>query len=129
MRLWICSSHGLAWRALYRYNCCFVIRVIKRNRISVNLSVLKDIAYCWTDMVLLYSSTNIKVYNYKIKTSFFSPEVPASRCLRYDARNNYSLICLDYVATRWYRAPELLIGDLNYGKEVGFMNRYCRSIQ
>lgn len=22
----------------------------------------------------------------------------------------------DYVATRWYRAPELLVGDTNYGK-------------
>lgn len=22
----------------------------------------------------------------------------------------------DYVATRWYRSPELLVGDLNYGK-------------
>ncbi|XP_008550928.1 cyclin-dependent kinase-like 4 [Microplitis demolitor] len=26
--------------------------------------------------------------------------------------------CTDYVATRWYRAPELLIGDLKYGKAV-----------
>jgi cyclin-dependent kinase-like len=24
----------------------------------------------------------------------------------------------DYVATRWYRAPELLLGDTNYGKGV-----------
>ena len=24
----------------------------------------------------------------------------------------------DYVSTRWYRAPELLVGDTNYGKEV-----------
>ncbi|XP_066925888.1 cyclin-dependent kinase-like 1 [Clytia hemisphaerica] len=24
----------------------------------------------------------------------------------------------DYVATRWYRAPELLVGDVNYGKAV-----------
>ena len=24
----------------------------------------------------------------------------------------------DYVATRWYRAPELLIGDTQYGREV-----------
>ena len=24
----------------------------------------------------------------------------------------------DYVATRWYRAPELLVGDVNYGKPV-----------
>lgn len=22
----------------------------------------------------------------------------------------------DYVATRWYRAPELLVGDVKYGK-------------
>ena len=24
----------------------------------------------------------------------------------------------DYVATRWYRAPELLVGDISYGKAV-----------
>ena len=24
----------------------------------------------------------------------------------------------DYVSTRWYRAPELLVGDPNYGKSV-----------
>jgi len=24
----------------------------------------------------------------------------------------------DYVSTRWYRAPELLVGDANYGKPV-----------
>ncbi len=24
----------------------------------------------------------------------------------------------DYVATRWYRAPELLVGDVEYGKAV-----------
>lgn len=24
----------------------------------------------------------------------------------------------DYVATRWYRAPELLVGDIKYGKYV-----------
>ncbi|XP_066980329.1 LOW QUALITY PROTEIN: cyclin-dependent kinase-like 3 [Macrobrachium rosenbergii] len=26
--------------------------------------------------------------------------------------------CTDYVATRWYRAPELLVGDTRYGREV-----------
>lgn len=24
----------------------------------------------------------------------------------------------DYVSTRWYRAPELLVGDWNYGKAI-----------
>ena len=27
-------------------------------------------------------------------------------------------IYTDYVATRWYRAPELLVGDPSYGKQV-----------
>ena len=26
--------------------------------------------------------------------------------------------CTDYVATRWYRAPELLVGDTHYGQYV-----------
>ena len=30
----------------------------------------------------------------------------------------------DYVATRWYRAPELLVGDTNYGKYVNFTIDY-----
>lgn len=25
---------------------------------------------------------------------------------------------IDYVATRWYRAPELLVGDTSYGTPV-----------
>lgn len=27
-----------------------------------------------------------------------------------------SAVYTDYVATRWYRAPELLVGDFKYGK-------------
>ena len=26
--------------------------------------------------------------------------------------------CTEYVATRWYRAPELLVGEVNYGAAV-----------
>jgi len=31
----------------------------------------------------------------------------------------------DYVATRWYRAPELLLGSNNYGKEVDYWAIGC----
>ena len=44
----------------------------------------------------IYTGKNIKLYFYFIKS------FPIS----------------DYVATRWYRAPELLVGDPHYGKEV-----------
>lgn len=32
--------------------------------------------------------------------------------------NSVNESCTDYVATRWYRAPELLVGDARYGKAV-----------
>ena len=31
----------------------------------------------------------------------------------------------DYVATRWYRAPELLVGDTNYGTPVRINSVEC----
>ncbi|XP_066598664.1 cyclin-dependent kinase-like 1 isoform X2 [Prorops nasuta] len=33
--------------------------------------------------------------------------------------------CTDYVATRWYRAPELLVGDPRYGKPVDVWATGC----
>ncbi|XP_037068083.1 cyclin-dependent kinase-like 1 [Pollicipes pollicipes] len=33
--------------------------------------------------------------------------------------------CTDYVATRWYRAPELLVGDTRYGREVDVWAAGC----
>ncbi|XP_011870034.1 PREDICTED: cyclin-dependent kinase-like 1 [Vollenhovia emeryi] len=33
--------------------------------------------------------------------------------------------CTDYVATRWYRAPELLVGDSRYGREIDVWAAGC----
>ena len=35
---------------------------------------------------------------------------------QYFTTANPGEVYTDYVATRWYRAPELLVGDPNYGK-------------
>jgi len=35
----------------------------------------------------------------------------------------------DYVATRWYRAPELLVGDPNYGKAVDVWAIGCLTVE
>ncbi|XP_063678998.1 cyclin-dependent kinase-like 4 isoform X2 [Bolinopsis microptera] len=35
----------------------------------------------------------------------------------------------DYVATRWYRAPELLVGDANYGKAVDLWAIGCLIVE
>jgi cyclin-dependent kinase-like len=31
----------------------------------------------------------------------------------------------DYVATRWYRAPELILGDTSYGKPIDIWAVAC----
>lgn len=33
-------------------------------------------------------------------------------------KQNASAVYTDYVSTRWYRSPELLVGDANYSKSV-----------
>jgi len=38
-------------------------------------------------------------------------------------------IYTDYVATRWYRAPELLVGDANYGKAVDLWAIGCLIVE
>jgi cyclin-dependent kinase-like len=38
---------------------------------------------------------------------------------------NYGDVLTDYVATRWYRAPELLVGDARYGPGVDLWAIAC----
>ena len=33
--------------------------------------------------------------------------------------------CTDYVATRWYRAPEILVGSSSYSKQVDMWSMGC----
>ncbi|XP_024144381.1 cyclin-dependent kinase-like 2 isoform X2 [Oryzias melastigma] len=40
-----------------------------------------------------------------------------------------SAVYTDYVATRWYRAPELLVGDIKYGKPVDVWAVGCLIIE
>ena len=53
---------------------------------------------------VLQGSNHVRCYLYLIK-SFVIPAGPG---------DEYT----DYVATRWYRAPELLVGDTQYGPPV-----------
>lgn len=40
-------------------------------------------------------------------------------------QNTKSAIYTDYVSTRWYRAPELLVGDANYDSTVDIWALGC----
>lgn len=67
------------------------------------------------------SSNLIFVYFFNIVSAFdFLKSVTDERAVfvlkRVDQTGNGS--CLDYVATRWYRAPELLVKELHYDQGV-----------
>ena len=40
-------------------------------------------------------------------------------------RGGFGGIITDYVATRWYRAPEMLLGSINYGKPIDMWSVGC----
>jgi mitogen-activated protein kinase 15 len=39
--------------------------------------------------------------------------------------NSYGMIVTEYVATRWYRAPEMLLKSVNYGKPIDMWSVGC----
>ena len=47
-----------------------------------------------------------------------------SRKLKKNKENNYEKMT-EYITTRWYRAPELILGQGNYGPEIDFWSIGC----
>eukprot|EP01130_Rhizamoeba_saxonica_P010544 TRINITY_DN4328_c0_g1_i2.p1 TRINITY_DN4328_c0_g1~~TRINITY_DN4328_c0_g1_i2.p1 ORF type:complete len:484 (+),score=125.13 TRINITY_DN4328_c0_g1_i2:26-1477(+) len=48
-----------------------------------------------------------------------------ARSIIYDKNDKRKLVVTDYVATRWYRAPEILLGAKEYKKEVDMWSIGC----
>ena len=62
---------------------------------------------CLTCM-LLHAGLNGAVGKLKLCDFGFARQLPSSK----------DVDITDYVSTRWYRGPELLLGSTHYGKEV-----------
>ncbi|MCQ2817332.1 MAG: protein kinase [archaeon] len=43
----------------------------------------------------------------------------------HSGKNGFGGIITDYVATRWYRAPEMIVGSVNYGKAIDMWSVGC----
>ncbi|KAK1129768.1 hypothetical protein K0M31_019480 [Melipona bicolor] len=89
-------KHGLGWEVSQRHV----------------YQVLRGLSFC--------HSSNIMHRDVKPENVLVSPHGVVKLCDFGCARfiNTSDESCTDYVATRWYRAPELLVGDPRYGKAV-----------
>ena len=45
--------------------------------------------------------------------------------MKIDEKTNNLQKMTDYVATRWHRAPEVILGQGNYGPEIDFCSIGC----
>ncbi|XP_033363376.1 cyclin-dependent kinase-like 4 isoform X2 [Bombus vosnesenskii] len=89
-------GNGLGWEVSRRYV----------------YQILRGLSFC--------HSRNVMHRDIKPENILVSPNGVIKLCDFGFARftNGVNESCTDYVATRWYRAPELLVGDARYGKAV-----------
>ncbi len=64
--------------------------------------------------ILLDSECKVKIADFGLARSLLNKEVDQN-----------VQVLTEYVATRWYRAPEILFGSTNYGKEVDIWSIGC----
>ena len=67
--------------------------------------------------ILLNSECFIKLADFGLARSLTA--------LQSDSENSFNPAMTDYVATRWYRSPEILLGSLKYTKGVDMWSLGC----
>lgn len=67
--------------------------------------------------ILLNSECFIKLADFGLARSLTT--------LQSDSENSFNPAMTDYVATRWYRSPEILLGSMKYTKGVDMWSLGC----
>lgn len=104
-----------------------LLQVIEENPSGVDPNLIKKIIYQVCKAVIFIHSNETLHRDIKPENILMTADNLVKVCDFGFARGvpQKGGILTDYVATRWYRAPELLLGCTNYGKEVDFWAIGC----
>jgi serine/threonine protein kinase len=97
----------------------FFIFVVKDNPLSLSPPppTLLPPSLSQPSNILLNSECFIKLADFGLARSLTA--------LQSDCENSFNPAMTDYVATRWYRSPEILLGSLKYTKGVDMWSLGC----
>lgn len=93
------------------FTCKIIYQVLR------GLSYMHSVNFIHRDVkpenILVSKGGVVKICDFGFARSMFLDSDSSTKLIGSNRAN-----CTDYVATRWYRAPELLVGDLCYGTGV-----------
>lgn len=101
--------------------------LIEDNPSGLDPALVKRIIYKIVNAVIYIHSKDLIHRDIKPENILVTGQYNLKVCDFGFARNlpQKGGVLTDYVATRWYRAPELLLGSYSYGKEIDFWAIGC----
>ena len=125
---------------IYKKNLYLVFEFVEKNLLELlqespnglSQSTIKYIIYQLIKAIKYLHSNNIIHRDIKPENLLINSDLKLKLCdfgfarnIKLNSDNNNISIMTDYVATRWYRAPELLLTEGIYGPEIDFWAIGC----
>ncbi|XP_034425281.1 cyclin-dependent kinase-like 2 [Hippoglossus hippoglossus] len=106
------------WYLVFEFVERTLLDDLEHNRSGLDLNTSRQYLYQVLRATAFCHQQNIIHRDIKPENILISQEGVVKLCDFGFARTLVGDVYTDYVATRWYRAPELLVGDIRYGKPV-----------
>ena len=109
-----------------------LLQIIEENPKGLNPELIRSFIYQLCKAVSYLNSKNIIHRDIKPENILVNNNSTIKLCdfglarkLKIDPKTNYYGKMTDYMATRWYRAPELILSQGIYGPEIDFWSIGC----